>query len=102
MEETFAEQFFCDFLCNRIEKTELDLRANNARYALLEERNRILSDNIEPIMSGDRDITISGGDRLDFREFFDNETDMNGLLRAAAYKQGYFDCVKLLKFLGIL
>lgn len=91
-----------EFLDNRIEEIAQTLRKNNGEYLLAAEKRKSLFMNIDPIIKSESDITISAGDCLNFREYFDQEFVVAASLQHELYRQGYRDCVKLLTMLGLL
>ena len=78
------------FTTQRIEDTIAGLRKSNSEYRLAEERHKELYEHIHPMIYRDRDITLAHFDRMDFQEFL------------ALYKQGWLDCVTILKKIGAL
>lgn len=94
--------YVSDFLDNRIEEIAQELLKINGEYALAVEKSKELMENIDPIIHCEEEITISAGDCLDFQEFLDHEFTANAIMQQALYNQGYIDCVKLLKMLGVL
>lgn len=90
------------YLDSRIEEIAQNLRKTNSEYALAMEKGKELMENIDPIIHSERGITISAGDCLDFQEFLKQEFTSTAIIQQELYKQGYLDCVKLLKMLGVL
>ena len=91
-----------DFLDGRIEEIAQNLLKTNSEYALAVEKSKDLMENIDPIIHREREITISAGDCLDVQEFLEHEFTSTAIMQQELYKQGYIDCVKLLKMLGAL
>ena len=96
------EPYVSDFLNSRIEEIIQNLKQTNGEYALAVEQNKNLMESIDPIISRDRDIAISAGDCMNFRDFLNEEFTQTAILQKELYRQGYLDCVKLLKTLQIL
>ena len=74
----------------------------NGHYALAAESSKLLYDSLEPIVQNEGDISISAGDCLNFREYFEQEFEATAIMQKELYRQGYLDCVKLLVTLGLL
>lgn len=90
------------YLQARIEEIAQEVRETNSEYALAREKGKQLLENIEPIIHSETDITISGGDCLDFQEFLEQDFTAGAIMQQRLYRLGYLDCVKLLKLLGVL
>ena len=94
---------FSQFIDSRIDDISKDLHKTNAEYALATDKLTRLYENIQPIItSTSEELTISRGDCMDFQEFLDEELTSAAIMQQALYKQGYLDCVQLLKTLGVL
>ena len=94
--------FVSDFVENRIRKALENLLETDCEYALAAEKSEKLFRNIEPIIFRTENITISGGDCMDFKEFLEHQSTQFTIVKRELYKQGYLDCVKLLDGLGVL
>ena len=94
--------FLSGYLDFRIEEIVENLHKTNSEYALAAEKSKELMENIDPIIHSERGITISVGDCLDFQEFLEYESTSTAIMQRELYNQGYLDCVKLFKMLGIL
>ncbi|MDP4120542.1 MAG: hypothetical protein Q8876_05750 [Bacillota bacterium] len=94
--------YVSDYLNFRIDEIAQNLRKTNSEYALAMEKSEELMENIDPIIHSERGITICAGDCLDFQEFLEHEFTSTAIMQQELYKQGYLDCVKLLKMLGVL
>ena len=90
---------FCD---DRIDDLLRKLPASNAEYAVAEEKRMELYAALEPIFRAKGDITLSAPGCENFREYLDREASAAGIANDALYRQGYLDCVRLLRTLGIL
>ena len=93
--------YVSDFLDSRIDDIIKNLRETNGEYAIAVEKCKGLHENIDPIVYREEDITISGGDCMDFKGLFEHEFNMTAIMQQELYKQGYVDCIKLLKMLEI-
>lgn len=96
------ENILSHFLDSRMEEITQRLLKQYGEYALAVERSKALYENIEPIAMYEKDITISAGDCMDLNELLELEAVQHALLRKTLYKQGYLDCIKLLRRLGLL
>lgn len=87
---------------SQIKEISQALRKDNSHYALAVESNKSLYNSIEPIIKYEGEITLSAGDCLNLREYFEQECEAAAIMQKALYQQGYLDCVKLLIALGLL
>lgn len=94
--------FLSDYVDSRIEEITQNLKRTNSEYSLAIKKSKELRENIDPIIYRESDITICVGDCLDFQEFLEQELTSAAIMQQELYKQGYLDCVKLLKMLGVL
>lgn len=90
------------YLTARIEEISQEVKENNGEYAKALAKAKELLENIHPIIHSTKDISITAGDCLDFQEFLENEFTSSAIIHQELYKQGYLDCVKVLKMLGVL
>ena len=79
------------FIESRIEEISQALRKGNGRYALAAESSKLLYDSLEPIVQNEGDISISAGDCLNFREYFEQEFEATAIMQKELYRQGYLD-----------
>lgn len=93
---------FGEYLNSKIEEMVANLRKNNSEHALAVEKEKILLENINPILCRDRGVTISAGDCADMRGCLEQEFVQTAIIQQELYKQGYFDCVKLFRTLGVI
>ena len=93
--------YVSDFLNDRIDEITQDLLRTNGEYALAVEKSKKLMENINPIIHCKREIVICASDCIDFKEFLECEGSSAAILREELYKQGFLDCVELLKGIGI-
>ena len=91
-----------EFIESRMEEIAQDLLQNNSVYCLAVEKGKSLFESIDPIMQNESDMSISAGDCINFREYFEQELEAAAIMQKEVYQQGYLDCVKLLLMLGIL
>ncbi len=95
--------YISDFLDGRIEEVAQNLHKTNTEYALSMKKISQLMENINPIvMSTNEELTISHSDCLDFKEYMHEEFICTAIMQQTLYWQGYLDCVKLLRMLGVL
>lgn len=94
--------YVSDFLDGRIEDIMQNLKKTNSEYALATEKSKALMENIDSIIHHEREITISAGDCMDFREFLEHEFTRTAIMQQELYAQGYLDCVKLFRMLGVI
>ena len=90
------------FLDSRIEEIAQALRQNNGEYLLAAEKRKALFRSIEPILRSETERTVSAEERANFRQYFDQDFIVKASLQQELYRQGYWDCVKLLTMLGLL
>ena len=79
-----------------------DLREHDAEYALAMDKKFQLYDMLGPILFAEKSITISVGDCETLRDLLEQEVAVDGIAQGVLYQQGYLDCVKLLRSLGVL
>ena len=91
-----------ELLENRLSETRDDLLRQKGEYAMVWEQSRELYSRIEPIVNNEEDLTISGGDCLNLRDYLEVEFKAAGLLQGALYRQGFRGCVQALHLLGVL
>lgn len=95
--------YVSDFLDSRTEEIARDLRKTSGEYALTQEKLKRLYESVDPIiMSKKEELSITHGDCLDLQELFQEEFTAAAIMHQTLYQQGYLDCVKLLKMLGVL
>ena len=91
-----------ELLENRLGEVMDDLLRQKGEYAMAWEQSRELYGRIDPIVSHEEDLSISGGDCLNLRDYLEAEGRAAGLLQGALYRQGFRDCVQALHQLGVL
>lgn len=94
--------YVSDYLDSRIEEIAQDLRKTNSEYALAMKKCKELIKQIDPMLHSEGGIALTAGDCLNFQEFLKHEFTSTAIMQQELYKQGYLDCVELLKMLGIL
>ena len=90
------------FVQERIEAVNSELHRAHAEYALASEACKHLLDTIDPILNAKTELRISAGDCFAFRTYLEHDMTRNAILEEALYRQGYTDCIRLLKALGML
>lgn len=94
---------FSQFVDGRINDVSKELHISNAEYVLTSDKISRLYENIHPIITSKCDeLKISHGDCTSFQELLDEELTSAAIIQQALYKQGYLDCVKVLRMLGVL
>ena len=91
-----------DFVINRLEEIAQDLRKTNGNYALAVRTREELKEKIDPVITSGREMTLDACDFMDIQEFLEYDLTATAIEQQAFYKQGYLDCVDLLKELGML
>ena len=87
---------------DRIDAILRDLPQKCPEYAAAEGQKNALYEMLAPILRRRKDITICLSDCENFREYLDLEGQMEGAAQVRLYRQGYLDCVTLLRTLGVL
>lgn len=90
------------FLEKRVGQITKELLETNIDYALTKRKYETLADIVDPILFGDTDLEITGGDRMNLNEFFELIELKSFLENLALYRQGYLDCVRVFKELGAI
>ena len=93
---------FSAFMCSRIESILTDLRKNHAGYAVAWTKRRELYDLIDPILRSEGGLTIAHGDCQNLRDDMEQDFITIAVMQEELYRQGYLDCVKLLRTVGVL
>ena len=100
--EELNQQVAAQQLENRLGEVMDDLLRQKGEYAMAWEQSRELYSRIDPIVNHEEDLSISGGDCLNLRDYLEAEGKAAGLLQGALYRQGFRDCVQALHLLGVL
>ena len=104
-EEKTMHSFTADIeelLENRLGEVMDDLLRQKGEYAMAWEQSRELYSRIDPIVNHEEDLSISGGDCLNLRDYLEVEGRAGSLLQGELYRQGFRDCVQALHLLGVL
>ena len=96
------QQATIGFIEDRIEAIAGTLRKTNGEYAQAVKIRKELHEKIDPIITSEKQLTLDKYDFADFREFLQQEFIIAAIEQPAFYKQGYLDCVDMLKQLGVL
>ena len=88
------------FLHSRIESIMTDLRKNHAEYAVAWTRRRELFDRLAPIFRAEGSLTPA--DYQNLRDYLEQDFIITATMEEELYRQGYLDCVKLLRTVGVL
>jgi len=96
------QQAIIDFIEDRIKAIASTLRKTNGEYAQAVKIRKELHEKIDPIITSEKQLTLDKCDFADFQEFLQQEYIIAAIEQSAFYKQGYLDCVDLLKRLGVL
>ena len=90
------------FLNNRMDEIFTGLLQTNAEYALTYRRYEHLCELTDPVVCQRKDIEISGEECDSFMERAEQRNVLESICQRECYKQGYLDCITLLKMLGAL
>ena len=91
------------FMIARIEDKFRELYKVNGEYALARNKARELIGCIDKIVLNEKEeLVISRGDCVNFKEYMESQFTEEAICQEELYRQGYLDCVALLKQLGIL
>ena len=90
------------FLNSRMDFIFADLLQTNAEYALTYRRYEHLCELTDPVVCQRKDIEISGEECETFLERAEQRNVLESICQRECDKQGYLDCITLLKMLGIL
>ena len=93
---------FSAFMYSRIESILTDLRKNHAGYAVAWTKRREHYDLIDPILRAEGSLTIAHGDCQNLRDDMEQDFITIAVMQEELYRQGYLDCVKLLRTVGVL
>ena len=91
-----------DFINSRMDFIFADLLQNNVEYALTYRRYGHLCEFTDPVVCQRKDIEISGEECDSFIEHAEQRNVLESICQRECYKQGYRDCITLLKMLGAL
>ncbi len=85
-----------------LDRVAEDLRKTDGAYALAAEICSELREKLDPVITSEKELTLDGCDFTDIREYIENESTVAEIEKRALYRQGYRDCVELLRGLGVL
>lgn len=85
-----------------IERNSATLRKINGEYAMAVKMRRELHEKIHPIITSKKKLTLDKCDFADFQDFLQQEFTIAAIEQPTFYKQGYLDCIDLLKQLEVL
>ncbi len=86
----------------RVTETLRRLEKTDGAYALAVEQSRELRWILDEIAGYGHDITISAGDCDNLNEYLTLQVQREDAASRAVYRQGFRDCVRLLKDVGVL
>ena len=93
---------FSTFVYSRIESIMNDLRKNHAEYAVAWSKRRELYDLIDPILRAEGSLTLAHRDCQNLQDDMEQDFITIAVMQEELYRQGYLDCVKLLRTVGVL
>ena len=96
------QQAIIGFTEDRIEAIAGTFRKTNGEYAQAVKMREELYEKIDPIITSEKQLTLNQCDFADFKDFLQQEFIIAAIEQPAFYKQGFLDCVNLLKRLGVL
>ncbi|MPM59108.1 hypothetical protein SDC9_105946 [bioreactor metagenome] len=92
-----------DFLDSRIQDIYDNLKENNVEYACSIQKTKELIDIFDKMIFNKEDeMILSISDRQDVEVFLENDFTRNAIIQEELYKQGYLDCIKLLRLLEVI
>ncbi len=96
------QQCLNEFVLRRIEDIEGTLFKKDAEYAKAVHSSQRHLEKVEEALLHSKEAEDGKGAKHEFDEYWNSEFEQRALLMEAVYRQGYLDCVALLKTLGIL
>lgn len=96
------EKLLRNFRDDRLDAILYDLPRSDPKYALAEKARNYLYEQLSPLLHAQQDITLCASDQENLREFMDRDAEVNGIAMEQVYQQGYRDCVRILRTLGVL
>jgi hypothetical protein len=91
-----------DFVDNQLEEIADNLLKTNSEYANAVETRKAVLQKIDPLLSGDKDVVLKPEHCRDIQEYMKQDFTTTAIEQRTFYRQGYLDCVDLLKGLGVL
>ena len=89
-------------LLERMNQVKADLPHTHPEFAYVINQCNDLLEIIDPIINRNQDITVCAEDLKDIRAYIDGLDKQYVILEEVLYRQGFFDCICLLKDLGVL
>ena len=90
------------FLNDRLEEITANMRKTNGEYAVAVKMRSRLYEEIKPIINSQEDLELCTSDFLNFQKYFQYDFTITAIEQQTFYRQGYMDCVDLLKKFGVL
>lgn len=91
-----------DFVDNRMEEIADNLIKTNGEYARAVKARKDALQKIDPLLVGEKDIVLKPEHCWDIQEYMKQDFTATAIEQRTFYRQGYLDCVDLLKCLGVL
>lgn len=91
-----------DFLDDRIEEIYSNMRLTIPEYARANKLRKELFDIIDELMSGEHSGALKQNERQQLKEYMEHDFIATAIEQQQFYRNGYWDCVELLKYLKIL
>ena len=91
-----------NFIYSRMDEVFRVLSESDPELAVALVKREKLHSEVREIISSDTNLTITAGDCRGLRECLEQDTAVGAILQRAMYRQGYLDCVYLLRSLGAI
>lgn len=91
-----------DFLDERIEEIYSHMRTTIPEYARAFQQRKELFGIIDDLMSDEHSGTLTENERHRLKEYMERDFIATSIEQQQFYRNGYWDCVELLKYLKIL
>ena len=91
-----------EFLKDRTNALEKELREKDKAFALAQDKSVEYFERVEPFLTAEGDCTFTAADAGNLRDLFNNEVELEDIFQRFLYRQGFLDCVTLLRMLGVL
>jgi len=91
-----------NFIYSRMDEVARSLPERDADFALALEKQKALHNEVREIITSNKGLMITAGECEGLRECLEHEAAVGSILQQAMYRQGYSDCVALLRMLGAL
>ena len=89
-------------MIDRIEEITDELRKTNSRYYKAFIKRKELCEIVSKVAGNKEDMTLTAADSQSLSRFFEHEFTIGAIEDIAFYKQGYMDCISILKELGVI